>query len=150
RPDGRRGSSDKSGKPSSDSSLRASRCTLFPERQVVTMIHTPSSGSTNTPTPSNTGTVSPVRTTATPLPTTSRRYTPSAALSRRATLRDRIVPALLQQVLESHGEARTLQNGPNAEQHARHERGPIQRVVSDRQRLPRAAEEDLLVSDKTG
>ena len=41
-------------------------------------------------------------------------------------------------------------HGPDRSQHAGHERHPVQRVVPDGQRLPRGAQDDLLMRDQAG
>ena len=52
-------------------------------------------------------------------------------------------------MVEPDGEARVVSDRPDAEEHARHERLPVEGVVADRQLLPRRAEQDLLVALST-
>ena len=54
----------------------------------------------------------------------------------------------VEQVLEPDGEPGSVADGAQPRQHARGERGPVERVVPDREGLPRAAEDDLLVRDQ--
>ena len=53
--------------------------------------------------------------------------------------------AEVEEGVEADGEARVVADRAHAGQHARGERDPVERVVPDGERLPRRAEEDLLV-----
>src|SRR6266542_5189391 len=52
--------------------------------------------------------------------------------------------------LEADGEARTVPHVADAQQHARHEAGAVQRIVAQGEQLALAAEDDLLVGDQAG
>ena len=52
--------------------------------------------------------------------------------------------------LEADREARMARHPTDRPQHARHERGPVRRVVADREGLALSAEDHLLVGDETG
>ena len=54
----------------------------------------------------------------------------------------------VEEVLEAHGEPGPVADRAEPGQHAGRERRPVQRVVPDRERLPHAAEHDLLVGDQ--
>src|SRR5215211_3192947 len=56
----------------------------------------------------------------------------------------------VEQRLEPDREPRPDHHGPGGHQHTRHERGPIGRVVPDREGLPLPAEDDLLVRHQPG
>ena len=51
-------------------------------------------------------------------------------------------------MLQADGEAGVVGDGTDAGQHAGHEGDPVERVVPDREGLPRAAEQHLLVGDQ--
>src|SRR6266540_922925 len=67
--------------------------------------------------------------------------------TRRTGLRQR---REIEQRLEPDREPRADHHGPGGHQHARHERGPIGRVVPDRERLSLPAEDDLMVRHEPG
>src|SRR6185503_1495150 len=67
--------------------------------------------------------------------------------TRRTGLRQR---REVEQRLEPDREPRPDHDGPGGHQHPRHERGPIGRVVPDRERLSLPAEDDLLVRHQPG
>ena len=54
----------------------------------------------------------------------------------------------VEQLLQPDGETGSVADGPERRQHAGGERGPVERVVADGQRLARPAEDDLLVGDE--
>src|SRR5438445_8441376 len=55
-----------------------------------------------------------------------------------------------ERLVDADGETGMLDDPPNAEQHAGHERLARQRVVPDRQRLTMPAEENFLMRDQPG
>src|SRR3954452_11385955 len=59
-------------------------------------------------------------------------------------------PVSVEQRVETDGEAGSARDGPNGEQYARHERRPVERVVAEREHLPRAAEQHLFMGHQSG
>src|SRR2546421_5398213 len=60
------------------------------------------------------------------------------------------VQTSIEECAQPDREARPAEHRPHREQHARHERRPVVRVVPDRQGLPLGTEEHLLVGDQAG
>src|SRR5699024_7054084 len=87
-----------------------------------------------------------------PMPLPCPPAAPDTPTAPRSAAVPRYEPALppppLQQALEALGETRTLQHRTRSRQHPRHEGGTVQRVVPDRQRLPGATEQHLLMGDE--
>lgn len=78
------------------------------------------------------------------------RHTPKLSSLIGTNRRSGTVRLEVEQRLQPQGQSRAVQHRSDTEQHPRHERRAVQRVVPDRQGLASGTQQDLLVRDETG